>query len=126
MMKFGKLDLSYLLSIGLGLTFLASSLSAFLTPDEFQGIIEHSLVFNKILDVVPFFMTLIGLNDLIVCVLLISGQFIKIVAWWATIWLMIVILVFLSQASLDGFFAALEHAAPLGIALYLALRKQTR
>lgn len=124
-MKFGKFDLNYLLSVALGLTFLANSLSAFLTPDEFRGVIEHSLVFNKILDFIPFFITIIGFHDLTVSVLLISRLFSKIVVWWATIWIIIVISVLLSQAGLDGFFTALEHAAPLGIALYLALQKQT-
>lgn len=123
-MKFEKLELTFLLNIGLGLTFLASSLSAFLTPDEFEGIIKHSLIFAKILDFIPFFIILIGINDFAVCILLISRLFPKIVAWYATVWVSIVIIVFLSQASLDGAIAALEHLTPLGVALYLALKKQ--
>lgn len=125
-MKFGKLDVNHLLSIGLALTFLANSLSAFLTPDEFREIIEHSLIFNKILDFTPFFITVIGINDLIICVLLLTRLFSKKTAWWATIWISGVVLVFFSQLSLDGVFTALEHGAPLGIALYLVLCKQPR
>ncbi len=109
--------------VGLALAFLASSLSAFFTPNEFHDIITQSLVFNKTLDVVPFFITLIGVSDLIVCLLLFSRLFSKVAALWATLWLSCVIVVFLSQQSLGGFLAAIDHGAPLGIALYLLLRK---
>ena len=118
-MKFGKFDLRYLLSAALGVTFLSNSLSGFFTPDEFTGIIQHAFLFNKVLDVIPFFVTLIGVNDLIVCVLLLSGKFPKVTAWWAVSWITIVIVVFLANFSVDGLFTALEHGAPLGVALYL-------
>jgi|SRR5579872_6277341 len=124
-MKLRNININYFLSIALAVTFFANSLSAFFTPDEFTGIIKHALFFNKVLYYIPFFVIVIGFNDLLVCILLISRQFTKATRWWTVIWISFVILVFIAQLSLDGIFTALEHSAPLGIALYLALSKQT-
>lgn len=111
----------YLLQLGLGLTFLASSLTAFLNPGEYREIIEHSVLFSPLLEKLPFFVSLIGINDLTIGFLLLTRSLPKMAAWWATAWLTGLVFVLLSQASQEGFLTAMEHAAPLAVAIYLAV-----
>jgi len=120
-----KINLSYLLSIGLALTFLATSLTAFLHPNDFKELIQNSFVFSKTLDFIPFFVTFIGINDLLIAILLVTKLLPKIAAWWATLWVLSVILVLLTQKEFSGLLDAIEHGAPLAIALYLSLHKDS-
>ena len=110
------LSQSFLLRFGLACVFLTNSLTAFFSPDDFKDLISGSFL-AKILPIsISAFITLIGINDLIVAILLITGWKMKKVAVWASIWIIGVILV-IGVWSLD----ALEHLAFLSLALSIAL-----
>jgi uncharacterized membrane protein len=82
------LTYNFLIRFGLGTVFIANALVAFFAPSEFVEIINGSFVAN-ILPISPevFVPIIIGLNDTIVGLLLISGFAQRRVAIWATIWL---------------------------------------
>ena len=103
--------------IGLALVFLANSLIAFLTPDEFQALVSGSFVAGLLPVSVPLFVTFIGFNDFVVFLLLFFGWKTSYVAIYAMAWLAGVIVV-VGVLSLD----ALEHLGFLAMALALAVR----
>lgn len=113
----------FILRISLALTFLANSLKAFLDPSEIHHLVEHSSTFKLFYEKIPAFNQLIGLHDFIIALLLIISfkAVLKFVAVWAVIWIAVVITVFLSHQSSHENLEALEHAAPLAIAIYLSL-----
>ncbi len=115
---FSRINTTRLLSIGLALIFLANGIGAFVAPENFRMLITHSFLYNRLLEFVPFYIVFIGYNDLALCFLLINRIMPREVAWWATVWILGVITVFLTQGNVDGLLSALEHGAPLGIALY--------
>lgn len=82
------LTYNFLIRFGLGVIFIANALVAFLAPTEFVELIKNSFVAN-LLPVRPelFVPIVIGLNDSIVGLLLISGFTTRRVALWATLWL---------------------------------------
>lgn len=102
--------------IGLAFVFLANSLTAFLTPNEFREIVSNSFVASLLPVSVSSFVTLIGLNDLTVAILLLIGWRTSRVAAYASLWLVGVILT-IGVFSLD----ALEHLGFLSIAIALAM-----
>lgn len=119
------LTYNFLIRFGLGIIFIANALVAFFAPTEFVEVIENSFVAN-FLPISPeaFVPIVVGLNDSIVGLLLISGFATRRVAVWATLWLVAVMLV------IGNPFDALEHAGLLfmGLALMLGdkfLTKQT-
>ena len=107
--------------IGLACAFLANSLTAFLAPAEFQELISASFVSGLLPVSVATFVTFIGLNDLTVAALLVSGWRTKEVALYATLWLLGVIVV-IGVVSFD----ALEHLAFLAMSLSLVMRGNSR
>lgn len=119
---FKPLDKDYLLRLGLALGFLANGLAGLLTPNEIKSIIEQSLIFGRIVNLIPFFPFFIGLNDSLLCLLILFKVFPKIVAIWATLWITGVILVVLSSFSFEGLLAAYEHAAYLVIGIHLYIK----
>ncbi len=110
---------SFLLRLGLACAFLENSLAAFFSPDEFKELVSGSFLM-KILPVsVDTFVTIIGVNDLLVAVLLLIGWKSSKVAIWAGIWIIGVILVL--GISLDS----LGHIAFLSLAVAIALGEGT-
>ena len=115
------LTFPFLIRIGLACAFLANSLSAFLSPSDFQDLVSGSFLV-KILPVsVAAFVTFIGINDLVVALFLFAGRRTSRVATWASIWVVGVILV-IGVFSLD----ALEHLAFLSMALALVVFERPR
>src|SRR5260221_4123575 len=112
---------SKILTIGLGFTFLANAIGALFEPATFQAIIEHSLIYHNFLSWNPLFVYFIVINDLIIAFCLINDIKVGEISAWAFFWLIGVITVFLSQGTLDGVLTAIEHGAPMGIALYIAI-----
>ncbi len=110
------LTYNLLIRFGLGIIFLANALAAFFAPAEFIELIENSFVAN-LLPVSPelFVPLVIGLNDSIVGLLLISGVGKRLVAVWATLWLIGVMVV------IGEPFDMLEHAGFLFMSVALAL-----
>lgn len=103
-----------MIRFGLGVIFLANSLTAFFAPSEFIELINNSFIL-PLLPIRPelFVPFVIGLNDGIVALLLFFGITTRRVGLWAFIWLVGVMIVIASP------FDALEHSGLLFMALAL-------
>ncbi len=110
------LSRSSILRFGLACAFLASSITAFIDPGEFNDLVSGSFLAKALPVSVAAFVTFIGINDLIVALLLFIGWQSRKVAIWAGIWIIGVIFI-LGVTSLD----ALEHLAFLAMALAIVL-----
>lgn len=110
------LNYNFLIHSGLGIIFLANALVAFFAPAEFIELLESSFVAN-LLPISPeiFVGVVIGFNDLIVGLLLISGFATRRVAVWTTVWLIGIMVV--SGSPLD----ILEHFGLLFMSVALVL-----
>lgn len=110
------LNYHYIIRYGLGLIFIANALVAFFAPTEFVEIIENSFIAN-LLPISPevFVGIIIGFNDAIVGLLLISGFATRRVAIWATIWLVGVMI------TIGSPFDILEHIGILFMSVALAI-----
>ena len=108
------LTYKFLIRFGLGVIFIANALTALLAPNEFVELIKNSFISN-FLPISPeaFVRVIIGLNDLTVGLLFISGFAIRRVAIWAMIWLIGVMVVIANP------FDILEHAGLLFMAFAL-------
>ena len=111
----------FLIRVGLACVFLANSISAFLTPDEFHELISNSFVAGLLPISVAAFVVCIGISDFVVALLLVFGWRTSIVARYATVWLVGVIIV-VGVFSLD----ALEHLGFLAMAIALAMHEQRK
>ncbi len=105
-----------LIRYGLGIIFIANALAAFFAPDELIEIIKNSFV-ASLLPVSPrvFVGVVIGLNDSIVGLLLISGFATRRVALWATMWIVGVIIIIAKPLDM------LEHSGLLFMSAALVL-----
>lgn len=103
-----------IIRLGLACVFFAASLQAFLVPTEFQQIIANSFVPHVIPIPIPSLVTLVGINDFTVSMLLLFAWRTSRVALYATLWLIAVTLVV-------GIFSlhALEHLGFLAMAISL-------
>lgn len=110
----------YILNLALALTFFAMAAKSFIAPDEINEVIENSLIFKDLLEKVPVF--LIGIHDTVVGILIAFRVWPKLVTTWAVIWIGIVVILLISSMSMEGLLDAIEHAAVLGIALYLSIK----
>ena len=110
------LTYNFLIRFGLGIIFIANALIAFFAPTEFVELIENSFIVN-LLPMRPelFVPIVIGINDSIVGLLLISGFATRRVALWATVWLVGVMVV------IGEPFDVLEHSGLLFMSAALAL-----
>ncbi|MBI2054896.1 MAG: DoxX family membrane protein [Candidatus Sungbacteria bacterium] len=98
------LNYSFLIRFGLGVIFIANALTAFFAPAEFIELIKNSFVANlSPISPKAFVGVIIGFNDAIVGLLLMSGIATRRTAVWATVWLVGVMAVI--GSSLD----ILEH-----------------
>lgn len=113
----------YILNLALALTFFAMAAKAFVSPDEISEVIENSLIFKDILAKVP--VQLIGIHDAFIGILFTLRLFPKLVTIWAAIWVGTVIILLISSVNVNGLLEAIEHATPLGIALYLSIKAFT-
>lgn len=113
----------YILNLALALTFIAMAAKAFFSPDEISDPINNSLIFKDILDKIP--VSAIGIHDAIIGILLAFRVLPKFINAWAVIWISTVIILLITNMSADGLLDALEHGAPLGIALYLSINAFT-
>ncbi|MEK7517546.1 MAG: hypothetical protein AAB583_03270 [Patescibacteria group bacterium] len=121
-----RLDLVYLISLGLASAFLASVLRNFFYQASFNELIESSF-FSEIFSAIPYFIYIVAFNDFLVAVLLMLRIFPKVAAWWAMLWLLAVIIVHVSVFSLEDLLDAIEHMGLLAMAIFLVIksRKQT-
>lgn len=107
--------------IGLACVFFANSLTAFLIPGEFQDLVSGSYVAAFLPISVAAFVTLVGFNDFIVGLLLLSGWRTSRVATYATLWIIGVVFV-IGISGVDTTLDVLEHFGFIAMALSLALR----
>ncbi|MDP1689560.1 MAG: DoxX family membrane protein [bacterium] len=107
---------NFLIRFGLGFIFLANALMAFFAPSEFIELIMNSFVSN-LLPIRPeiFVPIVVGINDTVVGLLLISGIATRRVAIWAMIWLIGVMVIIGSPLDV------LEHFGLLFMPLALIL-----
>ncbi len=114
MQKF--LTYPFLIRLGLGIIFIANALAAFFAPAEFIDILKSSFLAN-LLPISPeaFVTIVIGLNDAIVGLLLISGIATRHVAIWATVWLIGVMVIIGNPLNM------LEHSGLLFMSAALVL-----
>ena len=118
--KSNKLSHDLLFRVGLGGLFLANSITAWATPDEFRGLIENHTWLTNIVNSGTF-VHLIGLNDfmLFVAFVLVLGKWRKLVAVWSTLWIIGVI--YVTGVWTTDF---IEHAAILLLIGYYYLANQ--
>lgn len=103
--------------IGLGLVFLANSYTAFVSPDEFNKLIDESFLVDLLPASLDLFVKFIGVSDAIVATLLLIGRGQKYVAVYASLWLVGVMTVIGTKEPAD----LLEHFGGLSMAIYLIL-----
>lgn len=96
---------------------------SFIAPDEISEVIKNSLIFKDLLEKMPVF--LIGIHDALIGALIALRLWPKLVTTWAAIWLGTVIILLVTSMSVEGLLDAIEHAAVLGIALYLSIKAFT-
>jgi hypothetical protein len=103
------------LRIGLGLVFLANALTAWLAPQEFRDLIEGSFLTTMLPAVSSsVFIMLILINDgLLSLIFLFNLKFIKQALIWASIYLVLVILITWDP------FGTLEHLGFLSMSIAL-------
>ncbi len=104
-----------IISIGLGIIFLANSYTAFFSPSEFKELITNSFLVSLVPISAEMFVKFIGISDGLVGALLILGLFRKYVSLYAGLWVIGVIIVG-GLGDIGGF---LEHLGILAMPLYL-------
>ncbi|MDD5068681.1 MAG: hypothetical protein PHS53_02470 [Candidatus Pacebacteria bacterium] len=110
------LRISFLLRLGLAAAFLANSITAFGSPDEFKELVSGSFLAGILPVSVASFVVFIGVSDLLVAILLLIGKKVSWVAFYASLWIIGVMFVG-GIMSTD----AIEHIAFLCLAVAVAL-----
>ncbi len=103
-----------LFRLGLGGIFLANSVTAWVASGEFRGALMANSLTSSI-GHTDFLIKLIGVNDALLFLIILSGKYRKLAAVWASLWLVTVIFV-------TGFWtlAVIEHLAVLSLVSYYA------
>lgn len=111
-----------ILRVGLGLVFLSNALAAWFSPGEFKELVEGSFLIHLFPSInSSVFVTLILINDsLLALTFLFNLQFIKKALVWASIYLVIVMLVIWEPL------AGLEHMGFLAMAIALFLENNNK
>lgn len=81
-----------LLRIGLGLLFLTNAVTAWFNPDEFREILSTSFL-GMLFGPTDWLIPVIGINDTVLGLLIMSGWWRTITAIWASLWVLGVIAV---------------------------------
>ena len=111
-----------IIRMGLGLTFLANSYTAFVAPDEFEKLISGSFL-ASLLPVNPdLFIKFISVSDGVVATLFLVGKAQKYAAIYAFFWILGVMAVIGIQDPAG----LLEHFGSLSMAVYLLLNGSPR
>ena len=106
-----------IIRLGLGLVFLANSYTAFASPDDFSKLVSESFLASLFPISLDTFIKFIGISDGLVAALLIIGKGGKIVAGYATLWIVGVMAVI----GIKDLGSLLEHFGFLSLALYLLI-----
>ncbi len=109
-----------IIRVGLAFAFMANALPAFIAPQEFAELINSSFISGMLPISVLFFITLIGVNDALIAVLLFSGgRRARIIEWWAAGWLVGVLVI---KATGGNYLDSLEEIAFLAMAIALSFQ----
>lgn len=110
-----------LFRLGLSSVFLVNSLTAWLSPDEFVELLKNNPLASAIASP-GFWIPVIGINDGLLFLLILSGRWRRVIAAWAALWMVVVIY-------MTGFEAMefIEHAGVLFLIAYyyLAFRQSS-
>jgi hypothetical protein len=106
-----------LFRIGLGGIFLANSVTAWVAPGDFKDLIISNSLAGHI-GHADFLVKLIGVNDAALFLVILSGQYRKLVAIWGSLWLAAIIYV-------TGFWTPdfIEHLGVLALLVYYSRLK---
>ncbi len=108
---------SLFLRIGLACAFLSNSLQAFLEPNSFANLLNHSFVIHFLPVSALTFVHYIAFSDGMVFLLLILGAYTEYIAVYAGLWLIGV----MNTLGIHHYGGILEHIAFFSIAVYLML-----
>lgn len=98
---------------GLSSIFLANSLTAWFAPDEFLELLKNNLLASAIARP-QFWIYIIGINDAVLFLLILSGLWRKIIAIWAAFWIVAVIYITIGGGAPE----LIEHAGILFFIIY--------
>ncbi len=109
-----NINIAFWFRLGLACFFLVNSLSAFFSPSEFAELVQNNSFISSIANS-GFWVTLIGINDGLLFILILLGAWKKSVAIWAGIW--IVVVLFVTNA---GGFEAIDFIEHIGVLSLIA------
>ncbi len=104
---------NFLFRLGLSSFFLINSLAAWFAPSEFLELLGGNALASAIA-VPQFWVYVIGINDGLLFLLILSGRWNRKIAIWASLWVLAVIYVTTSE----GYAGLIEHIGVLSFILY--------
>ena len=106
-----------LFRLGLGGIFLANSVVAWMASEVFREVLTNNSLTSSI-GHANFLINLIGVNDALLFLLILSGKYRKLAAIWAVLWLVAVVFV-------TGFWTpeVIEHLAVLSLVIYYSFMR---
>jgi len=107
----------WLFRVGLASFFLVNSIGGWTRSDEIMDALMHNRV-TLALGHMDGLMNVIGVNDALLCLLILSGKAKKFMLVWATVWMCLVIFV-------TGFWTS-DLIGHLGVLAFLAYYAYTR
>lgn len=99
--------------LGLSSIFLVNSLTAWFSPDKFLELLKNNLLASAIANS-QFWVYVIGINDALLFLLILSGRWRKTIAIWAVFWMFAVIYITISGGTIEF----IEHIGVLSFIIY--------
>ncbi len=106
-------SLDFLFRFGLSIVFLLNSLTAWFLPSEFLELLKNNPFASAIANP-QFWIYIIGINDAILFLLILSGRWRRTIAIWAALWMIAVIYVTISE----GVIEFIGHIGVLSFIIY--------
>ncbi len=105
--------LDFLFRLGLSSFFIINSLTAWFFPSEFLELLGTNTLASTIASP-QFWVYVIGVNDAVLFLLILSGYWRKNIAIWAGLWIIAVIYITMSEGILE----LIEHIGVLSFIIY--------
>ncbi len=105
--------LDFLFRLGLSSFFLINALAAWFSPNEFLELLGMNPLASSLASP-QFWVYVIGVNDAVLFLLILSGRWSRGIAIWAGLWVLAVIYVTISEGSAE----LIEHIGVLSLILY--------
>ena len=112
-LSLGSSVLDFLFRVGLSSFFLLGSQAAWFSPGEFLELLEGNLLASAIATP-QFWVYVIGVNDALLFLLILSGRWRKGVAVWAALWMIAVIYITIFEGAMEF----IEHIGILSLIAY--------